>query len=279
MNQYSYMTIVRWLGLPVIFFAAFFLVPLGVVLVSSFIDTSANSFTFDHYVRILFDQYHWGVISLTFKIALITTLVCLCIGYPLAWFLVRIVKSDLTRRVFIIILIVPLFTSNIVRSFGWMIMLGRNGQVNDLLRGLGLIDKPLRLIGTEAGILIGMIYILLPFMVLAIGTSLTRMDRALETASADLGAKPSTTFFHITLPLTLPGVASGSIMVFALAVSAYVTPALLSGGKLTVLSMLIYQQYSTVFDFQYGGALSIVLLVFTLTLVGLAHKAGQVRGA
>ena len=157
-------------------------------------------------------------------------------------------------------------------------MLGRNGQVNDVLRALGLIDTPIRFLGTETGILIGMVYILLPFVVLAVGTSLSQMDRGLEHASSDLGASPFKTFLHVTLPLSLPGLASGAIMVFALSVSAYVTPALLSGGRVTVLSMLIYQQYSTVFDFNYGGALSIVLLVLTLALVALANRVGQVRG-
>src|SRR5690606_3705691 len=172
----------------------------------------------------------------------------------------------------------PLFTSNIVRSFGWMVMLGRTGMVNDSLRSLGLIERPVRFIGTELGILIGLVYILLPFAVLSIGTALSRMDRSLERASQDLGATSGQTFFHVTLPLSLPGVASGAIMVFALAVSAYVTPALLSGGKVTVLSMLIYQQYSTVFNFNYGGALSIVLLALTLTLVGIASHLGRVKG-
>jgi putative spermidine/putrescine transport system permease protein len=104
---------------------------------------------------------------------------------------------------------------------------------------------------------------------------LSRIDRSLEHASFDLGASPARTFFHVSLPLSLPGVAAGGIMVFALAVSAYVTPALLSGGRITVLPMLIYQQYSTVFNFNFGGALSIVLLVMTLALVALANSIGR----
>ncbi|MFC3337476.1 ABC transporter permease [Paracandidimonas soli] len=266
------------LALPCLIFLAFFLVPLGVVLLSSLMAEGWQGASLQHYARILLDQYHWDVILVTFRIALFTTLICLLLGYPLAWFLVRVLRSSLWRRIFVIALVVPLFTSNIVRSFGWMIMLGRNGQVNDTLRALGLIDTPIRFIGTETGILIGMVYILLPFVVLAVGTSLSQMNRGLEYASSDLGASPFRTFLHVTLPLSLPGLASGAIMVFALAVSAYVTPALLSGGRVTVLSMLIYQQYSTVFNFNYGGALSIVLLVLTLALVALANRAGHVRG-
>ncbi|TEA76839.1 ABC transporter permease [Allopusillimonas ginsengisoli] len=271
-------TILKLIALPLLFFSVFFLVPLGVVLVSSLLDKSSAQPSLINYISILADGYHWEVILTTFRLGLSTTAICLLLAYPLAWYLVRIVRSSAWRRLCIIILILPLFTSNIVRSFGWMVMLGRTGMVNDILRSLGLIERPVRFIGTELGILIGLVYILLPFAVLSIGTALSRMDKSLERASQDLGATSGQTFFHVTLPLSLPGVASGAIMVFALAVSAYVTPALLSGGKVTVLSMLIYQQYSTVFNFNYGGALSIVLLALTLTLVGIANHLGRVRG-
>lgn len=268
----------KLIALPFLFFLAFFLVPLSVVLTSSFLDPSTGGASLANYAKVLLDQYHWDVILTTFRIAFFTTVICLLLGYPLSWYLVRIVRSPWWRRACIIVLVVPLFTSNIVRSFGWMILLGRNGLVNDALRYLDLVQRPVRFIGSEGGILIGMVYILLPFVVLAVGTSLARMDRSLEAASKDLGASPARTFFHITFPLSLPGLASGAIMVFALAVSAYVTPALLSGGRVTVLPMLIYQQYSTVFNFNYGGALSIVLLVFTLGLIGIANHIGRVKG-
>ncbi|MGP1613638.1 MAG: ABC transporter permease [Pollutimonas bauzanensis] len=268
----------KLIALPFLFFLAFFLVPLSVVLTSSFLDPATGGASLANYAKVLLDQYHWDVILTTFRIAFFTTVICLLLGYPLSWYLVRIVRSPWWRRACVIILVVPLFTSNIVRSFGWMILLGRNGLVNDALRYLDLVQRPVRFIGSEGGILIGMVYILLPFVVLAVGTALARMDRSLEAASKDLGASPARTFFHITFPLSLPGLASGAIMVFALAVSAYVTPALLSGGRVTVLPMLIYQQYSTVFNFNYGGALSIVLLVFTLGLIGIANHIGRVKG-
>ncbi len=178
-----------------------------------------------------------------------------------------------------ILLVVPLFTSNIVRSFGWMVLLGRNGLVNDGLIGLGLIERPMRFLGTELGILIGLVYILLPFIVLAVGNALAKVDPALEHASADLGATPAGTFRTIIFPLSLPGLMAGAVMVFMLAVSAYVTPALLSGGRITVFSMLIFQQYSSVFDFNYGGALSITMLVLTLVLVAIAGRIGEPRRA
>jgi putative spermidine/putrescine transport system permease protein len=158
-----------------------------------------------------------------------------------------------------------------------MVLLGRNGLINDGLIGLGLIERPMRFLGTELGILIGLTYILLPFIVLAVGNALAKVDPDLEQASADLGATPACTFRTIIFPLSLPGLMAGAVMVFMLAVSAYVTPALLSGGKITVFSTLIFQQYSSVFDFHYGGALSITMLVLTLALIALAGRLSEPR--
>lgn len=267
-------TLLFLLFAPVAFFAAFFLAPMAVVLVSSF-TTADGSLTFAHYARVLLDQYHWDVLWVTFRIAIVTTAICMLVGFPLAWYLVRIVRWRAWRRACVILIIVPLFTSNIVRSFGWMVLLGRTGLVNDGLTTLGILERPMRFLGTETGILIGLVYILLPFVVLSVGNALAKIDPAFEHASADLGAGPARTFWFVTLPLCLPGAMSGAIMVFALAVSAYVTPALLSGGQITVFSMLIFQQYSSVFDFHYGAALSVTLLVLTLLLVSLAGRIGE----
>ncbi|MBB4002588.1 ABC transporter permease [Aurantimonas endophytica] len=257
------------IALPLAFFSAFFLVPLATVFAAS-VTSADGGVTLANYARILFDEYHWSVIGVTFRLGILTTLICLVIGYPLAWYLVRIVEWRAWRRVCVILLILPLFTSNIVRSFGWMVLLGRNGLINETLIGAGLIERPIRLLGTEAGILIGLVYILLPFVVLTVGNALAKVDRSLEQASADLGASPASTFWHVTFPLSIPGVVSGAIIVFALAVSAYVTPALLSGGRVTVLAILVFQQYSSVFDFHYGGALAITLLVFTLAMIAVS---------
>ncbi|MET3793176.1 ABC transporter permease [Aquamicrobium terrae] len=272
----SWRTVAQLAGLPALFFAAFFIAPMMVVLIASF-TTPEGAPTLANYFRILFDSYHWDVLWVTFRIGALTTIVAVLIGYPLAWYLVRIVNWAPWRRACVILLVVPLFTSNIVRSFGWMVLLGRNGLVNDTLVSSGLIERPMRFLGTELGILIGLVYILLPFIVLAVGNALAKVDPALEQASADLGAKPFETFWTVTFPLSLPGLMAGAIMVFMLAVSAYVTPALLSGGHITVFSMLIFQQYSSVFDFHYGGALGITMLVLTLALVAIAGRIGERR--
>jgi putative spermidine/putrescine transport system permease protein len=267
-------TLLLLCGPPTAFFVAFFVFPMVVVLVSS-VTAPGGGLTFANYARILADSYHWDVLLVTFRIGALATLICVLIGYPLAWYLVRVVRYRPWRRFCIILIVVPLFTSNIVRSFGWMVLLGRNGLVNDGLIGMGLLERPMRFLGTELGILIGLVYILLPVIVLTIGNALATVDPALEHASADLGATPATTFRTIIFPLSLPGLVAGAMMVFMLAVSAYVTPALLSGGRVTVFSMLIFQQYSSVFDFHYGGALSITMLVLTLALVALAGRVSE----
>lgn len=269
------LTILGLVALPLTFFAAFFLIPLAVVVVASLTSAQDGGFTLANYARVLLDEYHWSVIVVTFRLGILTTLICIVIGYPLAWYLVRVVQWRSWRRVCVILLILPLFTSNIVRSFGWMVLLGRNGLVNQSLDAAGIIDRPIRFLGTETGILIGLVYILLPFVVLTIGNALAEVDRSLEHASSDLGASPASTFWNVTLPLSMPGVVSGSIIVFALAVSAYVTPALLSGGRVTVLAILVFQQYSSVFDFHYGGALAVTLLVFTLMLISLSSLVSR----
>lgn len=269
-------TIAVLTGLPAIFFAAFFVAPMIVVVIASLTAPDGNM-TLANYARVLLDRYHWDVLWVTFRIGALTTLFSILIGYPLAWYLVRVVRWAPWRRACVILLVVPLFTSNIVRSFGWMVLLGRNGLVNDALLAGGLIERPMRFLGTELGILIGLVYILLPFIVLAVGNGLAKVDPSLEHASADLGATPAATFWTVTFPLSLPWLTAGAVMVFMLAVSAYVTPALLSGGRITVFSMLIFQQYSSVFDFHYGGALSITMLVLTLVLIALAGRIGEPR--
>jgi len=268
------LAVVGLIALPAAFFTAFFLVPLLVVFIAS-ATSGDGSLSFAHYSRILFDSYHWSILAVTFRLGLYTTLICLLLAYPLAWYLVRVVRWRRWRRVCIILIILPLFTSNIVRSFGWMILLGRRGLINEWLLGLGLVERPVRFIGTETGVLIGLVYVLLPFIVLTVGNALAKVDPSYEQASADLGAGRLATFWHVTLPLSIPGAVSGAILVFALTVSAYVTPALLSGGQITVLPMLIFQQYSSVFDFHYGGALAITLLAFTLAMIGLASLVGR----
>lgn len=264
------------LGAPLLFFAAFFVAPMLTVLLSS-LTNGQGQFTLAHYARILFDAYHWDILAVTLRLSLLTTLICVVLGYPLAYFLVNVVGNTTIRRICVVLLVLPLFTSNIVRSFGWIVLLGRRGLLNDALTGMGITEVPTRFLGTETGILIGLVYIHLPFVVIAVANALAKIDGAYGQAASDLGAGKWAIFRTVTLPLSLPGMIAGSLMVFALSVSAYVTPALLGGGQITMFSMLIFQQYSSVLDFHFGGALSITLLVFTLAIVTLANFFGKAR--
>jgi putative spermidine/putrescine transport system permease protein len=148
-----------------------------------------------------------------------------------------------------------------------MVMLGRRGIVNETLTGLGLIERPLPLLFTQTSIVIGLSYIMTPFMVLTVASVLQNIDRSLEEAARDLGAGRFATFTTVTLPLSLPGIVAGSLIVFTLSVSAYVTPSIMSGGKSVVMSMLIFQQYTSVFDFNFGATLAVTLLITTIALV------------
>lgn len=255
-------------AMPLAFMAAFFLVPFLVTLAASF-QTTGGAWTFDNYRKIVADSYYPGIFYTTFKLSLIATIISFLIGYPIAYYIVNMVEKRSTRRLCYVLVIMPLFTSNIVRSFGWLILLGRQGLVNQAMVAVGIVDRPIPILFTETAIVIGLAYILVPFMVLTIASVLQTIDRSLVEASLDLGSSRLATFFHITLPLSLPGVIAGSLIVFTLSVSAYVVPAIMSGGRVVVAPMPIFDNYATLFDFNFGGALAVALLVVTLILVAL----------
>ncbi|GHC63667.1 ABC transporter permease [Limoniibacter endophyticus] len=256
------------IALPLAFMAAFFLVPFLVTAVTS-LQNSEGAWTLDHYRKIVADGYYPGILFTTFKLSLISTIISFLVGYPIAYYIVFYVKSRGMRRLCYLLVIMPLFTSNIVRSFGWLILLGRQGLVNDLLVGTGVLARPMPLLFNELAVVIGLTYILVPFMVLTVSSVLQTIDRSLFEASLDLGSTRISTFFHITLPLSLPGVIAGSLIVFTLAVSAYVVPAIMSGGRVAVFAMPIFDNYATLFNYNFGAALAIALLVVTLLLIAL----------
>lgn len=253
------------LGVPVAFLFIFFIVPFGTVAVASF--RMPGGWSIANYEKIATDAYYWSALYLTFKIALWVTLLVLLVGYPLAYTITYNVRSPFWRRIIYIVIVTPLFTSSIVRAFGWLVLLGRKGMVNETLIALDFVDKPVQILFTEGGIVIGMAYIMLPFMVLTVASILQNINASLLEAARDLGAHPIVAFLKVTFPLSLPGVIAGSLIVFTLSVSAYVTPSILSGGKKTVMSMLIYQQYAATLNFSFGATLAVALLVSTLLLI------------
>jgi putative spermidine/putrescine transport system permease protein len=251
--------------IPLLFVLAFFVAPFVTVVLESF--HSSRGTNLDQYAKLFNGWFFADVLWFTFRVSFWVTGCSFLIGYPLAYLMTRVVERRWIRRVMYIVVVTPLFTSNIVRSFGWMILLGRRGLINNSLVGLGIVDQPMQLLNNEISIVIGMTYIMVPFMVLTVAAVLQNIDRALELAARDLGANGWTTFLKVTFPLSMPGVTAGALIVFTLSVSAYVTPSILSGGKKTVMSMLIYQQYATLFDFHFGATLAVALLLATLLLI------------
>lgn len=221
------------------------------------------------YAAVLGDPYYWGVFWYTLEISATVTFACLLVAYPIAYLLVRVVRRRTLKRLMFIIVIAPLFTSNIVRSFGWIVLLGRNGAVNDFLVSAGIVERPVALLYTDFSVILGLVYVMVPFMILTIASALQNIDRALGEAARDLGAGAFTSFLKVTLPLSLPGIVAGSLIVFTLTMGAYVTPSVMSGGKSTVMSMLIYQQYGVAMNYPLGAVLAVTLLVGSLFVVGV----------
>ncbi len=231
----------------------------------------------DNYVRFLFDWFHLGILWNTILFGLWVTALCLLLGYPLAYSLAR-TRSRRRRSAGITVLLIPLMTSVVVRSYGWMILLAGSGPINKLLLALGLVDRPLQLLFKPQGVVIALTEVLLPFMVLSIMPVLQCIDPHMEEASQSLGAGPVQTFRRVVLPLSLPGVAAGSILVFVLTISAFATPRLVGGATTHVMSIFIYDQALSVFNWPFGSAVSMILLLVVLVLTWLQGRALQGRG-
>ncbi|MED3910884.1 ABC transporter permease [Peribacillus simplex] len=263
-------TVLFLLAPSVFILLGLFVIPLIVVLNNSILDESGR-ITFQHYLLYFKDQHYLSITIRSIKISLIATFITLLVGYFIAYFITKYIKSKKIKRIAYIVIISPLFTSAVVRSFGWMVILGNNGFINKTLLGLGIISQPLRLLYNETGIIIGLVYILAPFMILSITTVLENIDSRLEEAALDLGLDRLQTFLKVTLPLTVPGILAGSVMVFSLAISAYVTPAMLSGGRIQLIATVIYEQMMQVFNYQFGSAIAFVVLIFSFLIIGLNH--------
>jgi putative spermidine/putrescine transport system permease protein len=218
----------------------------------------------DNYAHFLGDPFYRDVLWRTLSMGGMTTLGCLLLGFPLAFALSRL--RGFRRSVLYFVLLLPLLTSAVVRTFGWMILLGNNGFINRTLIALGIVEDPLRMMYSMSGIVIALVEVLLPFMVLALDAALLNIDPHLYEAAQNLGARKVRIFFRITLPLVLPGIVSGSVLVFTLAVSAFVTPSLIGGPRIKLMATLIYQQSMGLLNWPFGGAIAFVML-FTITLL------------
>ncbi len=250
---------IGWVAPAALFLVGFFLLPLAQNGVRSFFPNGvAAGFDLANYAKLFADPYYLGVLGQTLLLSLIVAGISAVIGYPIAWFMVR--QAGRWQSLVIFMLIAPLLTSIIMRTFGWRVLLARFGIVNIVLRDLGLVASPIDFLRGPGVAVTALIHVLVPFMILAIAASLQGVDRRLEESARLLGAGAFATFIRITLPLTLDGVATGFILVFMLANGSFVTLLLLGGGWQT-LPLLIFQQFSVTQDFSLASAMSTVLLL------------------
>jgi putative spermidine/putrescine transport system permease protein len=236
-----------------------------------------SGFTARHYVKLLTDSYYLEIIGRTLALGLTVTCSTLIIGYPLAFFLAR--TSSRWRNWLTILVVFPLMLNLVVRTFGWIALLAQNGLVNQAFQALGLVESPVKLIFNFAGLLIGLTHIFLPFMVLVLIGAIQNIPRDVEDAARVLGASWGGAFLRVTLPLSAPGILSGSILVFVLTISALVTPRLLGGPTYQVMSTLIYDEFLSRLNWPAGSAQSLLLTVMVLALVYLSGRLARRTGA
>ena len=252
---------------PYIFWSALFIVvPLLIVLYFSFTD-STGSFSFENFKR-LFNAQYGTIFIRSIKLALESTILCLILGYPVAYIISKMHPSK--GSLLIMLFIVPMWMNFLLRTYAWLPILGKTGIVNSFLAKFGI--EPISFLYNDGAVLLGMVYNFLPFMILPIYTILSKMDNDLINAAKDLGADRKTIFMKITLPLSMPGVMSGITMVFMPAVSTFVISSLLGGGQYMLLGNLIEQQFTTMGDWNFGSAISIIMMIIILISMGLMNK-------
>lgn len=266
----------RWMALALAVPAlavllALFALPLVKLLTASV--SGPSGFTLAEYGKLLGTSHYLGVVWNSLRLALLTTLIALVVGYPAAFALVR--ARGALRSVLLACLLLPLAASVIVKAFAWTILLRSDGLVNSALLAVGIIDEPVRMIFTQGALVAGSVNIFLPFMILPIYAVVAQLDGRLAEAAATLGASPVEAFFRVVLPLSLPGVIAGVALVFSLSISAYVVPTLLIGERYPTLSTTIAKAYLLARQPEFGAAAGVVLLSIAVAVVALSARFGR----
>jgi spermidine/putrescine transport system permease protein len=249
-------------------------VPLLFIVVYSFWLSSATgadvvAFSMQNWREALTDAFYRDILLNTLKIAAITTVVCAAMGYPAAYFIAR---SKGNKPLLLLLLILPFWISYIIRTMSWINILGTSGALNSLLVGLGLLSEPVQMLYNETTVILGLVHFLLPFMVLNVFVSLEGIDRTLEDAATSLGATRWQAFTQVTLPLSLPGLAAGSLLCFVLGAGTYITPMILGGPRDAMFANLVYEAIITQLNWPLGSALSLMLLVVLGALVAIYNR-------
>ena len=263
------------LAIPYIVWAALMLIlPMALIAMYSFMEQGNSivsfSLTLDHYVKFFTDPDFLVILWRSMLIAVKTTVICLLLGYPVAYFIAR--SDEKVQNILVLCITIPTWINMLVRTYAWIGLLSEGGLVYQILTFLGL--KNVELLYTEGAVLLGMVYNFVPFMILQINTSLCKMDHSLLEAGADLGANPVQTFRRITLPLSVPGVINGITLVFLPAISSFFIPKLLGGGQYFLIGNLIENQFITVGEWNFGSAISMIMAVIMMLLM-LAVKRDE----
>ena len=261
-------------ALPYIVWAVLMLVlPMGLIAVYSVMEQGNSivtfAFTLEHYKKFFTDPDFLLILWRSLLIAIKTTVICLFLGYPIAYFIAK--SKEKTQNLLILCITIPMWINMLVRTYAWIGLLSEGGFIQKLLSFIGLGNT--ELLYTEGAVLLGMVYNFLPFMILQIQTSLSKMDHSLLEASADLGANPAMAFLRVTLPLSLPGVINGITLVFLPAVSSFFIPKLLGGGQYFLIGNMIENQFITVGEWNFGSAISMVMAVIMMLLMMAVRKA------
>jgi len=269
----------------------FFLAPFSIVLKISFatpivaqppftqlFDFTGNASqwllaTWDNYQFLTEDNLYWVSYFKSIKIAAVSTFICLLVGYPMAYGIAR--ATPTTRNILLMLVILPFWTSFLLRVYAWMGLLGKHGIVNSLLMNMGLIDSPMQMLYTDMAVYLGIVYTYIPFMILPLYATLEKMDTSLHDAAADLGAKPWQTFIDVTLPLSMPGIIAGSLLVFIPAIGEYVIPALLGGIDSLMIGRTLYDEFFVNRDWPLASAVATILLIIVVIPIMLFQRSQQ----
>ena len=258
------------LTLPYLFLIFFLIIiPVGWLFYMSFIGRD-GSLSMENYMRMWKSKAYMRIFITTFKISFLTTLICALLGYPLTYFMSQL--SNRWANICLIGVLIPFWTSLLVRTYAWLVLLQRKGLINNLGLDLGIISEPIKFVHNTSGTLIGMAHIMLPFLILPLYANMRAIDKDCLKAAANLGATPTRAFWTVFFPLSLPGLLAGLLIVFVLCLGFYVTPAILGGGKVIMAAMKISSNIELYFSWGAASALGVVLLVVTALILFIASK-------
>lgn len=258
----------KWLILPTAtFLVIFFIYPLSKVLINSFFNPN---FTLENYIRFFKEPVYLNVLWITLKTGLLVTFVTLILGYPVAYMLASV--GERARNILLIFVLLPFWTSFLVRTYAWIVILQKEGIVNKTLMTIGIIDQPLMMVYNTTGVIIGLTHVLLPFMILPLYSVMKNIDVDLIKAAQSMGASPFRAFRKVFFPLSVPGIAAGAILVFIICIGYYVTPALLGGRKDTMISQVIAEQIGEQLNWGFGSAIALVVLIVVLVLLYIFNR-------